>query len=128
MGGLRIIGNHSLECSGGVRLARYKDIQSGKYDAIHMVGPSGQKSYTESVLKVLSSAQLVQVTPPKYYDEYPRYQKKQQTNRNRVNAQNRKSSSNLSNGQSSRHHQDNQYTVPTYNRYAQLSDYFPGNY
>ena len=128
MGGLRIIGNHSLECSGGVRLARYKDIQSGKYDAIHMVGPSGQKSYTESVLKVLSSAQLVQVTPPKYYDEYPRYQKKQPTNINRVNAQHRNGSSNLSQSQSRRPGQDNQYSVPTYNRYAKLADYFPGNY
>ena len=59
-----------MDCSGGVLLARYKDIKSGKYDGVHLYGPSGQKAYTESVMKILSSAQLVRVNPPKYYEEY----------------------------------------------------------
>ena len=64
------IGNHTLDCSGGVRLARYKDIQSARFDGVHMHGPSAEKSYTESVMKIISSAQLVKNIPPKYYDEF----------------------------------------------------------
>ena len=58
------IGNHNLDCSGGVLEARYRDIQSKKFDGIHMYGPSGMKAYTDSVLRILSSAQLVKKTPP----------------------------------------------------------------
>ena len=61
-----------------------------RYDGIHMFGPSGQKAFTDSVMKILSSAQLVKVTPPKYYDQFDhqnsqrgRYQTKQE-NRNKT--------------------------------------------
>ena len=115
-----VIGNHDLDCSGGVLLARYKDNRTGKFDGVHMYGPSGQKAYTNSVMKILSSAQLVLSIPPKYYEEYDhkhcaqtRYQARQR--------QNTKQGMNMSNNVY-------QYTVPTRNRFTQLGDYFPGNF
>ena len=118
-----IIGNHDLDCSGGVLLARYKDCISGKFDGLHMFGPSGQKAYTNSVMKVLSSAQLVVSIPPKYYEEYDhqncpqsRYQARQ---RNNI----REEKKGLDSG-----HNEYQYSVKTHNRFTTLGDYFPGNF
>ena len=48
-----VIGLHNLECVGGVREARYRDLQ--KYDGIHLLGPSGGKAYTISVLDILKN-------------------------------------------------------------------------
>ena len=120
-----MIGNHNLDCSGCVLQARYRNIQSNKFDGIHMYGPSGQKAYTASVLNILSSAQLVQVNPPKYFDEYhhqsceqTRYQaKRKMKTRGPVQKKSNMAGSYLGNS--------TQYTVPTYNRFAQLGDFFP---
>ena len=54
-----------------------------------MFGPSGQKAYTASVMKILSSAQLVRVTPPKYYDQLDpqnRRQDRYQTKQEKMNS------------------------------------------
>ena len=48
-----VIGLHNLECVGGVHEARYRDVQ--KYDGIHLLGPSGGKAYTISVLDILKN-------------------------------------------------------------------------
>ena len=104
-------------------LARYKDSKSGKFDGVHMYGPSGPKAYTNSVMKILSSAQLVVSIPPKYHDEYDHQncpQARYQAGRRYSNRQGKKS---VDSG-------DNvyQYSVPTRNRFTQLGDYFPGNF
>ena len=113
-------------------VAWYRNIQSNKYDGVHMYGPSGEKAYTASVLNILSSAQLVVVKPPKYYDEYKnqsykqgRYQAKAK-NTNRRQAQNKM---NRPNNNMAGNYQDNrsQYAVPTHNRFSQLGDFFPKN-
>ena len=39
------IGNHNLDCTDGVFLARYRNIKDNKCDGIHMYGPSGMKAY-----------------------------------------------------------------------------------
>ena len=62
------IGSHSLECSGGVRKARY--MLGNKYDGLHMYGPSGRKAYTGSVLNILRDAWFVRNNPPRYFHEY----------------------------------------------------------
>ena len=62
------LGNHKLECTGGVREARYRS--GRKYDGVHMYGPSGRKSYTESVLMILRSAGLIKISPPSYFHRY----------------------------------------------------------
>ena len=119
-----MIGNHNLECSGGVFEARYRNMQSEKFDSIHMFGPSGTKSYTESVLRILSSAQLVKATPPKYYNVGPHHGR-QMNRRTNFSAQVNKMAAR------STHYQNKdteyQYNVPTHSRFAKLSDFFPGN-
>ena len=115
-------------------------MQTKKYDGIHMYGPSGMKSYTASVLNILSAAQLVLATPPRYYDEYnhhscdqARYQD-EQMNRNQENrTQNSKwRTHNMDNRKYESNHgqqfnivqHNQQYSVPTQNRYnAKLGDF-----
>ena len=43
------VGSHTIDCSGGIREARYRCTQSGRYDGVHLYGPSGIKAYTNSV-------------------------------------------------------------------------------
>ena len=40
------------------------------FDGIHMYGASGQKSYTESVLRILRHANLIKKNPPKYFRSF----------------------------------------------------------
>ena len=86
-----------------------------------MYGPSGQKAYTNSVMKILSSAQLVVSTPPKYYEEYDH----QRCAQARYQARQRHSSRQDKKVENMKQYQ---YTVPTRNRFTQLGDYFPGNF
>ena len=67
--GKLVIGDHSLSCNGAVRESRYKDTRSGRYNGIHLYGPSGSKAYTASVINILKSADLITSVVPKYYDE-----------------------------------------------------------
>ena len=104
---------------------RYKPT---KFDGIHMYGPSGMKSYTASVMKILSSAKLVEVIPPKYYDEYEHKtcnQARYQTQHNRRNNQQKNSKTKTKTKVASG--QDYQYEVPTFNRFAKLGDFIPKN-
>ena len=148
-----MIGNHSLECSGGVLQARYNNSQSGKFDGIHLFGPSGGKAYTASVMDILREAGLVKTEPPKYYDELDhknceqaRYQASQAR---RIAAQHisgsshnfyRKTTNNIrafknTNTKQGKETEANiraygnyQYEVPTFNRFSKLGDFFPENY
>ena len=62
------LGNHDLDCAGGVRDSRYR--AGRRYDGIHLYGPSGNKAYTESVLVILRGAGLVKNAPPSYFRRY----------------------------------------------------------
>ena len=62
------VGTHERECAGGVRDSRYR--QGTRYDGIHMLGPSGRKAYTESVLMILHNAGHIRAPPPSYYRRY----------------------------------------------------------
>ena len=114
-------GTHSLECYGGIRDSRYR--KGNMYDGIHMYGASGQKAYTESVLKILRNANLIQKNPPKYFRSFHEEMNKSKLENNyfcptqetdylndkdvrRNNFQAVKTSG---------------YTVPTYNRFSGLS-------
>ena len=57
-----MIGVHNLECSGGIKEARYRDSLKKKYDGLHLFGPSGRKAYTVSILNILKSADLFEQT------------------------------------------------------------------
>jgi hypothetical protein len=56
-----VIGNHNLDCSGGVKEARFRYLKNRKCDGLHMYGPSGKKAYTISVLDILRNAGIVQM-------------------------------------------------------------------
>ena len=62
------IGTHRLECEGGIRDSRYRN--NNRYDGIHMVGPSGKKAYTESVLCIMRSAGHMKNDPPRYFRRF----------------------------------------------------------
>ena len=130
-----IIGNHNLDCHGGVFEARYRNCQTKKFDGIHLYGPSGVKAYTASVLNILSSAQLVVKTPPKYYDQYPHMkcpQAKYQAEQNyRRQTSTYRQPSNYVKPSTYRHEKSceaTQYSVPTKNKYSILADWVQGNY
>ena len=120
-----IIGNHNLDCTNGIFEARYRDIQSNRFDAIHLFGLSGIKVYSASVINILSSAKLVCTTPPKYYDQFEhkwlqaKYVAQQ---KNRISGRKDYTDSGTD---------DYNYTVPTSNKYGSLgdyNDYYQGNY
>ena len=127
------IGNHNLDCHGGVFETRYRNSQTNKFDGIHLYGPSGVKAYTASVLNILSSAQLVVKTPPKYYDQYPHMkcpQAKYQTQQ-KYRMQSSGQSSNYVQYSTYRHEKSceaTQNSVPTKNKYSSLSSWAQGNY
>ena len=129
-----IMGDHDLECAGGVLQARYKDSLANRFDGVHMYGPSGKKAYTESVMKILNSAQLVKTTPPKYYEEFyhkncrqTRYQSKQKS-QFQAHKQNQNTNFQSKTKTKTRPEQAYQYVIPTRNRFTTLGDYFPKNY
>ena len=99
-----IIGDHTLDCEGAVREARYKNSRTGRYNSVHLFGPSGVKAYTESILKIFKSANLIKNYVPKYYDEVNKMAK------SLVSVQSRR------------------VNIPTSNRFSILADYFPGNF
>ena len=50
------IGSHNLECSADVKMKRYRDEHSGRYDGVHLYGSAGKTAYTASVLNILLSS------------------------------------------------------------------------
>ena len=125
-----VLGNHSLNCSGGVFQARYNDIMKKKFDGIHLYGPSGMKAYTNSVLRILNSAQLVHTMPPKYYDQFQhkkcpqaRYQMRQ------TNYQARQQIKVQAEYKYKPRSVNYEYSVPTYNKFARLAvQNYQGNF
>ena len=58
------IAEHKLNCNMNVRMDRYTDEHTKKYDGIHMYGESGRSAYTESVVSALKEALSVQYWKP----------------------------------------------------------------
>ena len=103
------IGSHN---TGAVREARYREIQTNKFDGIHLYEVNGMNAYTTSVLNILSEAQLTS-TEYNYHQSCPQYNYQQTQRSNRK--QNRNNFS------------QNRFTVPTSNRFQGLSKN-QGNY
>ena len=54
------IGQHTLECEGGLRASRYGTLSSNNnYDGVHLRGTSGKMAYTRSVASILQQAGLL---------------------------------------------------------------------
>jgi hypothetical protein len=70
------IGNHNIDCVGAIKESRYRVTKTGKYDGINLIGSSGHKAYTNSVINILKFAHL---TSPDYVSHQTcpqtRYQK-----------------------------------------------------
>ena len=132
------IGNHTLECNGGIRDSRYRLRE--KYDGTHLYGTSGKKSYTESVLRIIRDAGHIVKTPPIYFRRYHKdgdqTKSPTQTEYNcptqdtdweydqDIRYKNRRNSNHSAQyGQNGNH--NSHYTVPTSNRYETLNQ---GNY
>ena len=112
------IGNHNIECNGVIREARYRHTKSGKLDGIHLLGSSGMKSYTLSVLNIFRNAQITSADYD-FHQSCPQFQR-----------QNRKKFSHKSGAQFSRNSQKSQenFSVPTHSRYSPLFNLDQGNW
>ena len=71
------VGNHDLECSGGIRQSRYKNVLTGAFDGIHLYGSSGGKFYTLSALNILKQGGLVKKDYEHNNCEQAKYQSNQ---------------------------------------------------
>ena len=63
------IGQHNLECEGGLQASRYGTPSSHQYDGIHLRGTSGRMAFTRSVASIFQQAGILafplQVTVPR---------------------------------------------------------------
>ena len=120
-----IIGIHNLECTGGVKQARYRNLKYRKYDGVHLYGPSGRKAYSVSVLNILKTANLLDETERIIHSGQEFY-------KDLINFQYQKMKKYLFNSRPihdavndrdirQQKYQDNRYTVPTSNLFSHLN-------
>ena len=121
------IGIHNLDCSGGVKEARYRDIKNKKYDGLHMYGPSGRKAYTVSMLNILKSADIFELkngqTALDYYKDLLKFQfqKKKSPRHHRARTQpDSENDRDVRKNMNNRAH-EHKYSVPTANMFEYLN-------
>ena len=133
------VGSHDrIACTGGIREARYRCTQSGRFDGVHLYGPSGMKTYTNSVLEILRNASLIpndSLSCPQFQYQnrnsdssqdkrcFSWVQDRDVRRKNTRSGTYKKPSSNIRNFVQK---QDAGYA--TYNRYEVLSDSYQGNF
>ena len=117
-----LIGNHNIECSGGVRESRYRNIQTGAFDGIHLYGSSGKKAYTNSVLNILNQAGLIHQA----FDHQNCPQTQYQMKKNGFHNYNWTNDRDVRKAGSKKQNQE--YEVPIQNRFSGLQDNVQGNY
>ena len=119
------IGAHNIDCTGAIREARYRDTKSGRFDGLHLIGASGPKFYTLSVLNILRAAKLTS-------EEYEFHQSCPQTqNRRRkqpTNNKNNKETNRTEPQTASSQSQPRYYSMPTQNRFQAFSSTNQGNW
>ena len=123
------VGSHNIDCTGSIREASYRDTKTGRFDGLHLYGSSGQKAYTNSVLNILKMANMVD--PNFDHNDCPQA-KYQAKNKNHVkknnNWQKDVDTRRAECGKKLFYRLNNEYQVPTQNRFAGLQDNFLGNY
>ena len=118
------VGNHNIECSGGIRESRYRNIQTGAFDGVHLYGSSGRKAYTRSVLNILKQAGLVSSDFDHLSCAQTQYQSRQRGfNKNKAWPWDR----NVRNVTNTRVN-NMRFEVPVQNRFAGFSDNSQENY
>ena len=139
-----MIGTHDIECSGAIQQARYRETRSGKFDGIHMFGPSGRKFYTLSVLNIFKYCKILS-SEYEYHQSCPQY-KYQESQRNKTTfrktttynkttyqrSTNQRSTNQRSTNQKTENRNSTNYrsafSIPTQNRFSVLSGYSQGNW
>lgn len=119
-----LIGNHSIECTGAIKEARYRETKTGRFDGIHLYGSSGRKAYTLSMLRILKESKITS-SDFEYHQscEQYRYQAGQKTYRQQNKNQqtgNRRNNRNVNN-------QKSVFSLPTQNRFRSLPEGNQGN-
>ena len=51
--------SHNIDCSGAIQAARYRHTRTGRFDSVHLYGTSGGKAYTQSVINILKTTNLI---------------------------------------------------------------------
>ena len=117
------IGTHNIECSGAIREARYRNTMSGKFDGIHLLGSSGTKAYTESVLNILDAAKITS-QEYKFHLSCPqfKYQNRRPNNSNFQRFERKKHPRNISSNY------QGYIPIPTQNRFERLRHLSQGNW
>ena len=133
-----MIGTHDIECSGAIQQARYRETRSGKFDGIHMFGPSGRKFYTLSVLNIFKYCKILS-SEYEYHQSCPQY-KYQESQRNKTTFRKttynkttyqRSTNQRSTNQKTENRHSTNYrsaFSIPTQNRFSVLSGYSQGNW
>ena len=118
------LGTHSIDCTGAIREARYRETTTGRFDGLHLYGSSGTKAYTNSVLSILKSAGMVD---PEF--DHSNCQQARFQARNRKQADNYFWQNDVDTRRSEcgRAQLNTRYEIPTQNRFASLADHFQGN-
>ena len=112
------VGTHNIDCSGGIREARYRCTKSGRYDGVHLYGTTGPKAYTNSVINILKSADIISEDfPPCQQFQYQNRKNRTFSNKSRATHCNT-----LAQDKDIRHH--NASSVPTCNRFNAFSGNF----
>ena len=117
------IGNHNIDCTGAIKESRYRETKSGKYDGYHLLGNSGQKALTLSVLNILKAANIVS-SEYNFHQSCPQFKFQNRRNRGQYRQPNQ---SNGNNNRKSRNTQQT-FTLPTNNRFTRLPTMDQGNY
>ena len=117
-----VIGIHNLECSGGVKEARYRNLKYNRYDGVHLYGPSGRKAYTISVLDILKTAGLCDANQQiqsgqEYFTNEMNWQ--YQTRRKNTKIQHRDEVNDRD--VRNQRYNNERYSVPTYNMFSHLN-------
>ena len=114
------VGNHNIECSGGIRVSRYRNVQTGAYDGIRLYGSSGKKAYTQSVLNILKEAGLTENDFDHKNCFQTKYQSKQRFFNNKIWPLDRDIRKPILSKE--------QFSIPLKNRFASFSGEVQGNY
>ena len=97
-----VLGNHNIDCSGAIRDSRYRESRTGRFDGIHLLGNSGRKFYTLSVMNILNLADL---TTPEYSYHQTCPQTQHMKRQRDVRVENKRQP---------------EFTLPTHNRFSRL--------
>ena len=118
------IGSHNIDCTGGIREARYRETKTGRFDGIHLLGSSGKKAFTNSVLNIINLAEMMDPG----FDHQHCPQTRHQGRKKSTNWENDVDIRRSENVRAFYAHENQRYEIPTYNRFAGFADNYQGNY